>query len=501
MILMYHKVDIEAKSRCWVSIKDFERQMAELKCKKVVSLYDYDRNNPDHVVITFDGVYENVFKYAFPILKKLNYPFHLFITSDFIGKDNSFDVAEPLTSFATLEQLKEMSQNGGYLEWHTKTHKKLDSDISEDELLSELTVPNEIKELQPERFKYFAFPYGSLSHDKEKFIRERFRGAVSVWQGNKTNPYRLNRLEVHSNHSFKKDSVFFRDPLATGLISVIVPTYNVEPYIRDFFASILAQTYKNLEILIVTDAPTDASAEIAEEYAQIDSRIKVIKNEKNIGVGATLARGYGMATGDFCATMSPDDTVDMFYFENLINKYKQTRSDVICSRLLATNNNYMFSDGTDFTFFPFAAKLSSVFYFYPAMVTRKLIVENDIWNETVNQRHWEDILIRCKYAYYANHISVASNAIRFYTMRTTSLSHKPDKDQIKYKVAAEKQSKSFLQNCGIDDVEISILDGFKIKGGWDINSFFIPTKIKKNKQKHKLRFFLKNLFCSNHFQS
>lgn len=501
MILMYHKIDIEAKSRFWVSIKDFERQMTELKRKKVVSLYDYDRNNPDHVVITFDGVYENVFQYAYPILKKFKYPFHLFIISDFIGKDNSFDSSEPLTNFASLQQLKEMSQNGAYLEWHTKTHKQFNPDISEEELVSELTVPDKLKKLQPERFKYLAFPYGLLSNSKEKFIRERFRGAVSVWQGNKTNPYRLNRLEVHSEHSFKEDSVFFKDPLSNGLISVIVPTYNVESYIRDFFESILSQTYKNLEILIVADAPTDSSAEIAEEYAKIDSRIKIIKNEKNVGVGKTLARGYSMATGDFCATMSPDDTIDIFYFENLINKYRQTKSDVICSRLLATKNNYMFSDGTDFTFFPFPAKLSSVFYFYPALVTRKLIVENDIWNETVDQRHWEDILIRCKYAYYANHISVASNAVRFYTVRSTSLSHKPDKEQTKYKAVAEKKSKQFLLSCGINDVEIKILKGFKIKGGWDIKAFFIPPKNKKNKQKHNLRFLLKNLFYSNNIQS
>ena len=58
MILMYHKVDKEAKTRFWVSVQDFERQMQELSCKKVVSLNEYDVNDPEQVVITFDGVYE-----------------------------------------------------------------------------------------------------------------------------------------------------------------------------------------------------------------------------------------------------------------------------------------------------------------------------------------------------------------------------------------------------------------------------------------------------------
>ncbi|MBR6751852.1 MAG: glycosyltransferase family 2 protein [Alphaproteobacteria bacterium] len=271
------------------------------------------------------------------------------------------------------------------------------------------------------------------------------------------------------------------------LISVVVPTYNVAPYIDDFFKSILSQSYKNLEIIIVTDAPTDDSLKIAKSYAKKDKRIRIIENSENMGVAKTLARGYAAATGDFCATMSPDDTIDMFYFENLINKYEQTKSDVICARMFATKNNYMFSDGTEFTLYPFAGKISALFYFYPAMVRRKLIVENNIWNETMVERHWEDIIVRCKYAYYANHVSIATKAIRFYTIRQDSLSHKPTEQQIEYQKRAEQRSADFLHSVGIDDVRIKIVNGFRIDGGWDIKSFFIDKEMiqfsqpKKNK--------------------
>lgn len=112
MILMYHKIDIKSPTQYWVTVKDFERQMAELADKEVVSLYNYDSDNPNQVVITFDGVYENVYKYAFPILKKYGYPFHLFVTSDFIGKDNSFDITEPLTKFASMWQIQQMVVGG-----------------------------------------------------------------------------------------------------------------------------------------------------------------------------------------------------------------------------------------------------------------------------------------------------------------------------------------------------------------------------------------------------
>ena len=491
MILMYHKIDIKSPTQYWVTVKDFERQMAELADKEVVSLYNYDSDNPNQVVITFDGVYENVYKYAFPILKKYGYPFHLFVTSDFIGKDNSFDITEPLTKFASMQQIQQMVAGGGMLEWHTQTHRSFSSDMSEEDLVHELTIPDNVRILQPNGFKWFAYPYGFLSEDKLHFISDRFQGAVAVWQGNKHNKYKLNRLEVHSEHSFAADDIFYKKNLDNGLVSVIVPTYNVAPYLHDFFQSILFQSYKNLEIIIVTDAPTDNSVEIAEYYAEKDKRIKIMKNKENLGVARTLCRGYAAATGDFCATMSPDDTIDMYYFENLMKKQKETNSDVVCARMLATQKNYMFTDNQDFTVIPFAGKIGLLFYFYPALVKRKMIVENNIWDDSVVERHWEDILIRCKYAYYANHVSVATKAIRYYTIRETSLSHKPTEIQLEYMVRAEQRSGDFLHSVGIDDVRIKIVGGFQVVGGWDIRSWFVPDQgsksTKKTRKKKRLR--------------
>ena len=65
MILLYHKVDIESKTMWWVDVDNFYRQMHEISSKNVVYLDDYDRNNPSHISITFDGVYENIYQYAF----------------------------------------------------------------------------------------------------------------------------------------------------------------------------------------------------------------------------------------------------------------------------------------------------------------------------------------------------------------------------------------------------------------------------------------------------
>ena len=103
MILTYHKIFPEVKTKWWVTPDTFYRQMVDLKNKQVVYLDDYDPNNPNHAVITFDGIYQNMWEYAVPILKHFGYPFELFIIGKTIGGDNAFDSVEPLTQFADAE--------------------------------------------------------------------------------------------------------------------------------------------------------------------------------------------------------------------------------------------------------------------------------------------------------------------------------------------------------------------------------------------------------------
>ena len=81
-------------------------------------------------------------------------------------------------------------------------------------------------------------------------------------------------------------------------ISVIVPVYNVEPYIRKALDSIINQTYKNLEIILVDDGSPDNCGKICDEYALKDNRIKVL-HIKNSGPAVARNAGIDIATGDF----------------------------------------------------------------------------------------------------------------------------------------------------------------------------------------------------------
>jgi glycosyltransferase involved in cell wall biosynthesis len=90
------------------------------------------------------------------------------------------------------------------------------------------------------------------------------------------------------------------------LISVIIPAYNAERFLRATLASVQAQSYRNVEIVVVDDGSTDATAKIAEEAAQADHRICII-HQPNLGVAAARNQGLAEAKGEFIAPLDADD--------------------------------------------------------------------------------------------------------------------------------------------------------------------------------------------------
>lgn len=110
-------------------------------------------------------------------------------------------------------------------------------------------------------------------------------------------------------------------------VSVIVPIYNVEKYIGKCILSIIEQTYKNIEIILVDDGSLDDSGNIADEYAKRDNRIKVI-HKANAGVSAARNSGLDAATGDFVCFSDGDDYVMPNYVEHLLKLCLTYHADV-----------------------------------------------------------------------------------------------------------------------------------------------------------------------------
>ena len=103
----------------------------------------------------------------------------------------------------------------------------------------------------------------------------------------------------------------------TEKVSVIVPVFNVEKYLRQCLDSILQQTYQNLEIIIINDGSTDGSDAICREYAGKDSRISYFAKE-NTGISDTRNVGIRQATGEYVTFVDSDDWVEHTYVEELM---------------------------------------------------------------------------------------------------------------------------------------------------------------------------------------
>ena len=113
-----------------------------------------------------------------------------------------------------------------------------------------------------------------------------------------------------------------------GLISVIIPVYNVEPYLRQCVDSVLAQSYMNYEILLVDDGSTDNSGTICDEYVSKDKRIKVI-HQKNAGLSEARNRGFDSANGEYVYFLDSDDWIQRETLSVLAQTAHDENADIV----------------------------------------------------------------------------------------------------------------------------------------------------------------------------
>ena len=111
-------------------------------------------------------------------------------------------------------------------------------------------------------------------------------------------------------------------------VSVVIPVYNVEKYLRQCLDSVVNQTLRDIEIICIDDGATDHSGAILDEYAAHDDRIKVVHKE-NGGYGKGMNIGLGLATGEYIGIVEPDDFIELDTYETLYNKAKETGVDFV----------------------------------------------------------------------------------------------------------------------------------------------------------------------------
>lgn len=121
-------------------------------------------------------------------------------------------------------------------------------------------------------------------------------------------------------------------------ISVIIPLYNTEKYIKRCLDSITNQTYKNLEIIVVDDCSTDKGPELAAELAENDDRIKLLHHDKNKGLFHARITGVEHASGDYIAFVDSDDYISADFFRVLIQKAEEDSCDIVVGKVTHEND-------------------------------------------------------------------------------------------------------------------------------------------------------------------
>lgn len=122
------------------------------------------------------------------------------------------------------------------------------------------------------------------------------------------------------------------------MVSIIVPVYNVETYLDECIQSIVSQTYKDWECILIDDGSTDQSGTICDTWIEKDNRIKVI-HQSNQGVSVARNTGIIHAKGEFIAFVDSDDWIEKDYLQSLIEAFHDNLPDLVVSGLIHNYNN------------------------------------------------------------------------------------------------------------------------------------------------------------------
>ena len=117
----------------------------------------------------------------------------------------------------------------------------------------------------------------------------------------------------------------------TDLVSIIVPVYNVQKYLQRCVESLINQSYTNIEIILIDDGSSDDSLELCYKLAENDERLKVYKNDENIGQAATRQTGINLSAGKWIMFLDSDDAFTELAVEKMVCFAKESKADIVLS--------------------------------------------------------------------------------------------------------------------------------------------------------------------------
>ena len=223
-----------------------------------------------------------------------------------------------------------------------------------------------------------------------------------------------------------KNIYFFKGEILRDMkVSIIVPVYNSEKYLKDCLDSLVNQTLKEIEIIAIDDASNDKSLEILKSYKiKYPDKIKVYSNPKNIGQGATRNKGIELATGEYIGFLDSDDYVNFNMYAKMYEMAKKNDSpEIITTGLVfVKNNEYLVNSfkgisQTNGSIINVVDNPKVILDESPSVCNklfRKDMIKN---NPFIEGKRWEDIAFTYAKMFRANKILRFNDADYFYRRR------------------------------------------------------------------------------------
>lgn len=260
-------------------------------------------------------------------------------------------------------------------------------------------------------------------------------------------------------------------------VSIIVPVYNVEKYLPKCVDSILSQTYYDFELLLVDDGSPDSSGNICEDYAQKDSRVRVI-HQDNQGLGGARNTGISVAKGEYVLFVDSDDYVHPQLLEKTLSVAETEDCDVVMFNAVAVDEND--AQGVSYRFnLPYNSLLQEVSLKQLVTISgawnrlwrRMLFVDHDIWFPL---RVWyEDLYVSAKLApHFQRAYYLDCEPLYFYLQRQGSIMHTPDFERItRERIAAGESVQRYFEANNLDLAyrkELAFM--------WSFHCFLLPIR-------------------------
>lgn len=234
------------------------------------------------------------------------------------------------------------------------------------------------------------------------------------------------------------------------LVSIIIPVYNTEEYLNKCLDSVLNQTYKNIEIIIIDDESTDNSYEILQKYQKEDKRI-ILLRQKNSGQGVARNKGIEIAKGEYICFVDSDDRIAKNMVEEMIKEIEKTSSD-FSSFLIAFENsknqkiyrkkfNYLTLEKENI--YKNAIEIKDIFTVpWNKIYKKDFLIKNSVFFPEIRKN--EDIFFVHKLAFYSKKCSFVNKVFYYAWEREGSTSRNVTKENINAILILLKEEKEFL---------------------------------------------------------